>query len=118
MSVHMLATTSITNHLPSLIASAQVVFMATTPYLCSSASNGCVQTLNNEAFAIMEAYGVPVISAYDAIINQCGGEVPVQSCFGETGCYCPHCTLWEAPPVSSQVAENVLSGCAHRSPWL
>ncbi len=69
----------------------KIVFVATTPYLCSAASDGCVQTLNNEAIAVMNQYGIPVISAYNAIVNQCGGVIPVQTCFGETGCFCPHC---------------------------
>ncbi len=69
---------------------AKLAFIATTPFLCSAAANGCVQTLNNEATAIMEAYGIPMVSAYSAIVDKCGG-VPVQSCFGQGQCFCPHC---------------------------
>jgi hypothetical protein len=80
----------------------KVVFMATTPYLCSTTSNGCVQTLNNEAIAVMDELGIPVISSYNAIVEQCGG-VPVQSCFGETGCFCPHCMRACSRNMSHQV---------------
>ena len=44
-----------------------------------------------------------VISAYDAIVGKCG-PVPVQSCFGQGGCFCPHC-----PNGYQWVVENVMA---------
>lgn len=87
----------------------KVIFVATTPYLCSTASNGCVETLNNWAIAIMESYGIPVVSAYDAIISKCGGVVPVQSCFATSGCFCPHCPNGYSWVVDTVIAPAILS---------
>ena len=41
----------------------QLLFVATTPYLCDATSNGAVQSLNNVAEAIMSARGIPVVSS-------------------------------------------------------
>ena len=80
----------------------KIAFVGTTPFLCDSDANGCVENLNNQAFTIMGELGIPVVSAYNAIINECGA-VPVQQCFGEAGCFCPHC-----PPGYQWVVENVI----------
>ena len=78
-------------------------------------SPGCVQTLNNYAIEIMAQYNITVISSYDAIVNECGG-VPVQSCFGEFQCFCPHCRSGcgsfdssSGPPGYQWVVENALA---------
>ena len=70
---------------------AQLVFAHTTPFICTAAQDGCVQNLNNQADAIMTAAGVPVLKTYEAVIAHCG-PAPQAQCFGQNGCWCPHCT--------------------------
>jgi hypothetical protein len=70
---------------------AKLAFAHTTPFICTAAQDGCVQNLNNQADAIMAANGVPVLKTYEAVIAQCG-PAPQAQCFGEKGCWCPHCT--------------------------
>jgi len=93
---------------------AQLVFAHTTPYLCSAAADGCVQSLNNAADAVMAAAGVPVIDPYGPIVAKCG-KAPVQNCFGETGCFCPHCPsgyAWVANTVIIPALRALLLGSA------
>lgn len=71
--------------------STKLAFATTTAYMCSEASNGCVQNLNNQARAIMSKYGIPVIDNYAAVIGFCGATVPNPACAGINNCFCPHC---------------------------
>ena len=44
--------------------------------------------------AVMTQFKVPIVNLHDAIVGKCG-EVPQQSCFNQSGCFCPHCPgLW------------------------
>ena len=70
---------------------AKLAFAHTTPFICTAAQDGCVQNLNNQADAIMGAAGVPVLKTYEAVIAHCG-PAPQASCFGQNGCWCPHCS--------------------------
>lgn len=70
---------------------AKLAFAHTTPYICTAQQDGCVQTLNHWADEVMAAAGVPVLPTYEAAIAQCG-EAPQSSCFGASGCWCPHCS--------------------------
>ena len=85
--------TLLTANLQTFAASvgAKLVFAHTTPYICTAQQDGCVQTLNNWADEIMATAGIPVLPTYEAVIAQCG-TAPQASCFGEAGCWCPHCT--------------------------
>ena len=69
---------------------AKLVFAHTTPFICTAKQDGCVQNLNNQADAIMATAGIPVLQTYEAVIQECG-PAPQASCFGENGCWCPHC---------------------------
>jgi hypothetical protein len=68
----------------------QLLFALTSPMLCNVQGDGCVIANNNLAAGIMAQYGIPTINLHDAIVQKCG-PVPQASCFGETGCWCPHC---------------------------
>ena len=70
---------------------AKLAFAHTTPYICTAQQDGCVQNLNHQADAIMAAAGIPVLKTYEAVIQECG-PAPQASCFGQAGCWCPHCT--------------------------
>ena len=71
-------------------AGAKLVFTTTTPFICTTQQDGCVQTLNNWAKDIMSARGIPVIDSYTPVIERCG-KAPQASCFGAAQCWCPHC---------------------------
>lgn len=44
--------------------------------------------------AVMAQHNVPTVNLHDAIVGKCGA-VPQNSCFNQTGCFCPHCPgLW------------------------
>ena len=63
----------------------KLAFAHTTPYICTAQQDGCVQTLNHWADAIMASFGIPVLKTYEAVIAECGAA-PQASCFGENGC--------------------------------
>lgn len=69
---------------------AKLLYIKTTAYMCSEASDGCVMNLNNQADAIMVKYGIPTVNPHDAILGWCG-PVPNSACFGQNQCFCPHC---------------------------
>lgn len=69
---------------------AKLAFAHTTPFICTSQQDGCVQTLNNWADEVMAAAGIPVLPTYEHVIAQCGAA-PQAQCFGQKGCWCPHC---------------------------
>jgi len=82
----------------------KLLYGLTTAYLCSVATDDVIAgILNVNASAIMGAYGIPVVDAHTPIIEKCGA-VPTQSCFGETGCFCPHC-----PPGYEWLSQTVIA---------
>jgi len=68
----------------------KLLWATSTPVICNLTSDGCVRNLNNQAIVIMNKYKIPIVDLYGAIIGYCG-PTPQTSCFGETGCWCPHC---------------------------
>jgi hypothetical protein len=46
--------------------------------------------LNTQAAAIMDRHQIPTVDLHSPIIAQCGA-VPQASCWGQTGCWSPHC---------------------------
>ncbi len=82
----------------------KLLLAMTTPYLCDASIDGIIHSiLNVNASALASTYGIPVVDPYSAIVEKCG-KAPTQSCFGETGCWCPHC-----PPGYSWLAQTVLA---------
>ncbi len=82
----------------------RLVYTLTTPYLCTLATDTIINaTLNVQAETLMRSYGIPTLDPHTAIVNKCGAA-PVQSCFGQTGCWCPHC-----PAGYSWLANTVLA---------
>jgi hypothetical protein len=81
----------------------KLIFALTSPMLCDANADGCVVTGNNGAEQIMKGLNIPTVNLHDAIVNKCG-PVPQSSCFGENGCFCPHC-----PPGYSWLAETVVA---------
>jgi len=71
-------------------AGLRLMYGLTTAFMCNTTSDGNVIALNNVAQGIMAPLGIPTVNLHDAITGRCG-PVPQQSCFGETGCFCPHC---------------------------
>lgn len=49
-----------------------------------------VRWLNQQARAIMDRRGIPMVDLHAAITRKCG-TAPQASCFGSPGCFCPHC---------------------------
>jgi len=90
---------------------AKLVFAHTTPFICTAQQDGCVQTLNHWADEIMEAAGIPVLPTYEHVINECGAA-PQSQCFGQKGCWCPHCNdagyQWLANTVVSPALRSFL----------
>ena len=83
---------------------AKLIYGLTTAYMCSADTDGIISnTLNTAASAIMAAASIPVVDVHSAIIAKCGA-VPQAQCFGETGCFCPHC-----PPGYSWLSSSVIA---------
>eukprot|EP00056_Hartaetosiga_gracilis_P001329 m.44245 g.44245 ORF g.44245 m.44245 type:complete len:327 (-) comp10592_c0_seq1:1140-2120(-) len=82
---------------------ATLLFAITSPELCSVTEDATVQSLNNQAVALMKEYSIPTVDLHSAIVNKCGPP-PQQSCFGLKGCWCPHC-----PPGYEWLAESTIS---------
>jgi hypothetical protein len=63
--------TNLTTRLVNFAArkGAKLVFVHTTPYLCSVVSNGCVQNLNNQADTIMKSFSIPIIDPCESSSN-------------------------------------------------
>lgn len=68
----------------------KLIFGLTSPMICNVDEDGCVVANNNAAAAIMAQLGIPTVNLHDAVVAKCG-PAPQQSCFNETGCFCPHC---------------------------
>jgi hypothetical protein len=50
------------------------------------------QRTKQVAEAIMTKYKIPTVDMHAAITGQCG-PAPNQTCFGQKGCFCPHCPM-------------------------
>jgi hypothetical protein len=70
---------------------AKLLFAGTTPYMCAAQNDGCVVNLNNQAAAVMARHGIPTLNLHDVITGECGPP-PNSTCFGQHGCFCPHCS--------------------------
>ena len=68
----------------------KLLFAITSPDLCNKPIDDIQRGLNMQALAIMEKAGIPTVDLYAAITGKCG-TVPQAECFGEKGCFCPHC---------------------------
>ena len=69
----------------------KLLFAITSPDLCNAAVDGIQADLNKQAVEIMKTAGIPTVDLYKAITTKCG-PVPTATCFGQKGCFCPHCT--------------------------
>jgi hypothetical protein len=78
----------------------KLLFALTSAFICNTTSDGCIVSLNVAAKAIMDSLEIPTINLHDAVVKQCG-PAPQTSCFGEVGCWCPHCI-----PVGYQYLAN------------
>lgn len=82
----------------------KLLYALTTPWLCTVATDEVIAgVLNVNATTIMAARGVPVVDLHTPIIQKCGA-VPTAQCFGESGCWCPHC-----PPGYNWLATNYIA---------
>ena len=67
-----------------------MMFGLTTPVLNNNNTDTVVLELNAQAQHIMYEFGVPTVDMHAPIIAKCG-PVPQDACFGEKGCWSPHC---------------------------
>ena len=82
---------------------AKLLFALTSPVMCNATRDGCVINLNNQAAEIMSKHNIPTIDLHKAVVGECG-KPPQQSCFNQTGCFCPHC----AAPGYEFLAEKII----------
>jgi hypothetical protein len=68
----------------------KLLFAITSPDLCNKPIDDIQKALNAQAAAIMKKHSIPTVDLYAAITAKCGA-VPQAECFGEKGCFCPHC---------------------------
>lgn len=82
----------------------KLIYAWTTPMLNNAAADGIITgILNPAAGAIMTSFGIPQVDLHKPIIDKCGA-VPQASCFGENGCWSPHC-----PPGYDWLSINFIS---------
>ncbi|EGD77889.1 hypothetical protein PTSG_09523 [Salpingoeca rosetta] len=93
--------TAITQRL--LQTNATLLFAITSPELCSVEQDDIVLRLNKQAIALMRSHSIPTVNLHSAIVNKCG-PVPQSECFGQQGCWCPHC-----PPGYEWLAQSTIS---------
>lgn len=86
----------------------EVIWLDTSPFMCNTISNGCVQTLNNWAEDIMKKRKIRVFSVYDVIINLCG-EAPNENCMDFKNNWCPHANDKGYSAVASRLADALFS---------
>jgi hypothetical protein len=87
-----------TEYLPYLVNITQrlvamktkLIFGLTSPWLCDVNTDNIIQQLNADAAKLMATYGIPTVDLHKAITDKCG-VAPQQECFGQQGCWCPHC---------------------------
>jgi hypothetical protein len=70
--------------------SVKLLFALTSPMLNDVAIDDVVVAHNALAEALMANYSIPTLDLHQPIIDKCG-PVPQASCFGESGCWSPHC---------------------------
>jgi len=75
----------------TLPSTTKLLFLLTSPDMCSETSDGCVRNLNNQAREVMASLGIPTLDIYTPILQLCGGSVPNATCLGLPECFCPHC---------------------------
>ena len=100
---------NVTARLVALAASTgtKLVFGITSPMLCDAQSDAVITgTLNTAATSIMAAAGIPTVDLHAAVVAKCG-PVPQASCFGQKGCWCPHCPPGYQWLASSTVAPAI-----------
>ena len=86
----------------------KLVYLLTTPRLCTTDDEVIRTVLNVAAGKIMAAAGIPVLDPYTAIRAKCGGTPPTKGCESEPSwgadCWCPHC-----PPGYSWLTNSTLA---------
>ena len=68
----------------------KLLFAITSPDICNKPIDDIQRALNAQAVAIMAEAKIPTVDLYAAITGKCGA-VPQAECFGQKGCFCPHC---------------------------
>lgn len=68
----------------------KLLFALTSPMLCKADNDWVVRDMNTHVKTYMDSVGVPTINLHDAVVSKCG-PAPQASCFGQQGCFCPHC---------------------------
>ena len=69
----------------------RLMFGLTSPMLDNAQTDAVITgTLNAQAAKIMADAGIPTLDMHAAITAKCGAA-PQKQCFGETGCFSPHC---------------------------
>ena len=68
----------------------KLLFVLTTPFVCSINATGNVLALNNVAREIMDDANIPVFDPFPAIVDRCS-PLPNPTCDGIDDCWCPHC---------------------------
>lgn len=82
----------------------KLMYGLTTAYLCDASVDAVItQKLNSVAASIAVNLGIWVVDAHSPIVTKCGAA-PVQQCFGEKGCFCPHC-----PPAYQWLSDTVIA---------
>ena len=70
----------------------KLLFGITTPEMCDGGLDAVGRSNNVAAAAIMAKHGIPTVDLHAPIVAQCG-ESPQPACFGQAGCFCPHCPM-------------------------
>ena len=80
----------IVDRLLRMSSKTKLLFAITSPDLCNADIDAIQVDLNKQAISIMAEANVPTVDLYSAITSKCG-PVPTSECFGQKGCFCPHC---------------------------
>ena len=84
----------------------RLLFVATTPFLCTAQTDAAVVGLNAAAAAIMRRHAIPIADVYGALRAHCGNGTmagcATEPSWGST-CFCPHC-----PPGYAWTVNNTL----------
>jgi hypothetical protein len=89
----------------------KLLFAITSPMLNSKIIDDVVVGLNAHAVAIMQKHGVPTVDLFAAITTECGAA-PQASCFGQKGCWSPHCPCSGSP---ANCCPNFGLNCTHET---
>jgi hypothetical protein len=68
----------------------KLMFGVTTPMLNNAATDAVVMSNNRDAASIAAEAGIPTLDMHAAVVGKCGA-VPQDGCFGQKGCFSPHC---------------------------